>query len=175
MTVSTATGPADGPNLVAKALSDLGKAARYRFALLPGQPQVAQPLPIYTLKPDALSNPAPLSASALVGWRYLVKARGDEQIIDLSVTADGASRFYSLRAPEFARQFTEACAIAEKVTQNQCNYAARIIKIPSLHVDAVWLAAEGADIFVRIPIEAGQGFRREAGHHSGLKPATVPT
>ncbi len=28
---------------------------------------------------------------------------------------------------------------------------------------------------LRIPIEAGQGFRREAGHHSGLKPATVPT
>jgi hypothetical protein len=25
---------------------------------------------------------------------------------------------------------------------------------------------------MRIPIEAGQGFRREAGHHSGLKPAT---
>ena len=28
--------------------------------------------------------------------------------------------------------------------------------------------------YVRIPIEAGQGFRREAGHHSGLKPATSP-
>ena len=27
---------------------------------------------------------------------------------------------------------------------------------------------------VRIPIEAGQGFRREAGHYSGLKPATSP-
>jgi hypothetical protein len=27
---------------------------------------------------------------------------------------------------------------------------------------------------MRIPIEAGQGFRREAGHHSGLKPATSP-
>ena len=27
---------------------------------------------------------------------------------------------------------------------------------------------------LRIPIEAGQGFRREAGHHSGVKPATVP-
>lgn len=27
---------------------------------------------------------------------------------------------------------------------------------------------------LRIPIEAGHGFRREAGHHSGLKPATVP-
>ena len=27
---------------------------------------------------------------------------------------------------------------------------------------------------LRIPIEAGQGFRREAGHYSGLKPATSP-
>jgi integrase len=27
---------------------------------------------------------------------------------------------------------------------------------------------------LRIPIEAGQGFRREAGHHSGLKSATSP-
>ena len=27
---------------------------------------------------------------------------------------------------------------------------------------------------LRIPIEAGQGFRREAGHHTGLKPATSP-
>jgi predicted porin len=38
------------------------------------------------------------------------------------------------------------------------------------------LMAGGGDTQdMRIPIEAGQGFRREAGHHSGLKPATVPT
>jgi len=29
-------------------------------------------------------------------------------------------------------------------------------------------------VALRIPIEAGHGFRREAGHHSGLKPAIVP-
>ena len=34
------------------------------------------------------------------------------------------------------------------------------------------LSREGARL--RIPIEAGQGFRREAGHHTGLKPATSP-
>jgi hypothetical protein len=28
--------------------------------------------------------------------------------------------------------------------------------------------------WVRIPIESGQGFRREVGHHSGLKSATSP-
>jgi len=27
---------------------------------------------------------------------------------------------------------------------------------------------------LRIPIESGQGFRREVGHHSGLKSATSP-
>jgi hypothetical protein len=37
------------------------------------------------------------------------------------------------------------------------------------------MAGGGDTQDMRIPIEAGQGFRREAGHHSGLKPATVPT
>ena len=32
----------------------------------------------------------------------------------------------------------------------------------------------GGHYLLRIPIEAGQGFRREAGHHTGLKPATSP-
>lgn len=38
-----------------------------------------------------------------------------------------------------------------------------------------WAIIDGVRTKLRIPIEAGQGFRREAGHHSGLKPATVPT
>ena len=40
-----------------------------------------------------------------------------------------------------------------------------------------WLTASDLSVVlpsVRIPIEAGQGFRREAGHYSGLKPATSP-
>ncbi len=30
------------------------------------------------------------------------------------------------------------------------------------------------DSFVRIPIDSGRVFRREAGHRSDLKPATIP-
>ena len=42
--------------------------------------------------------------------------------------------------------------------------------------ETYYVDASGCQIrnLLRIPIEAGQGFRREAGHYSGLKPATSP-
>ena len=36
------------------------------------------------------------------------------------------------------------------------------------------LLGKEAALFVRIPIQSGQVFRSEAGHRSGMKPATIP-
>ena len=53
-------------------------------------------------------------------------------------------------------------------------YSLEDLRDPRTRQVLKYVMSDPEKLRLRIPIEAGQGFRREAGHYSGLKPATSP-
>jgi hypothetical protein len=151
MTLIIEPAPEGGPALVAKAVEDLRPPRRFGVDLLRRRPtpETTGPLPVYSLRLADLDLEVPTRAARQVGWRYIVREGDASSTVDLTAKA-GTLRFHALRRGHRADYLAEACAVAATLDDGQDSYQLRILTLPPLRLDALWLAGARQERFVRL-------------------------
>lgn len=98
-------------------------------------------------------------AAKSCGWRYLVLREGEiVEVIDIGMS-DGPRSVPEWRGSGRGRLDPMAASInaaCESVPLKEAEYELRLLQVPALNVEAVWLAsADRADLFVPISGSAG--------------------
>jgi len=136
--------PATGPQLVGRALSDLGGHPD-RASLLGGAAiNLSQPLPVYRLGLEDIDDEKCIEKAVEVGWRYLIEPAGGggAGYADVRKAPDGNFKFTSLSKNANADRLLEAAHLAQQVGEESAvEYDARILDVPALYISAIWLAA----------------------------------
>jgi hypothetical protein len=146
MPITMPAPPATGPDLVRKAIS-----AFRRRGTEAGQsePQyLDRAIPIFALDVDALGLVRPTDAARQVGWRYFAQHGGEPAMVDLGGVEATDLRFHALRRGARAERMLQATVVAEQGADDQ-ELAARILTLPQLHLEALWLRGDDADVFIR--------------------------
>lgn len=150
MALSLRKGPERGAGLVGRALRDLSGPADPDALLGGASIALSEPLPLYRLALDQITDRDDLVQAEQVGWRYLIESRGQAAFADLRETADEALRFASLSQNENAGRLIEAAHLCEVQAAGRAEiYEPRILEIPSLNTSALWLLdGDGRSVFI---------------------------
>lgn len=114
---------------------------------------------IFSLNAEEISNGAGLDAAQPVGWRYLVNQPANA-LIGGSVAAaavvtghEGSYEFSHLQHGWLASATARALAAAEKLPRVASEaFDVRLLSMPALFVDALWLKNTGAGEDLVVPI-----------------------
>lgn len=148
MTLSVAQGPERGPALVSQAVEDLRRQRRLGLMLGRTRSRYLKPLPVFHLALSALSKRDPLSAARRVGWRYVVRLGSNEALIDLRGNDPGDLRLQAFRLGARADQLLQAGRLAERAFGRRGDYDTRLLAIPRLRLEGLWLAGAQENLFV---------------------------
>ena len=110
--------------------------------------------PVYVLGLDAIVAGQDLSAAKLAMWTHFFSAArdGDEQLVAADVNAD-TSRFASLKeGPQVRAFYRQVQALQQAPDIGLRSFELAQLRIPALHVKAVWLKDKGGTSDVVIPI-----------------------
>jgi hypothetical protein len=110
--------------------------------------------PVYVLGLDAIVAGRDLSAAKLAMWTHFFSAArdGDDQLVAADVNAD-TSRFASLKeGPQVRAFYRQVQALQQAPDIGLRSFELAQLRIPALHVKAVWLKDEGGTSDVVIPI-----------------------
>ena len=110
--------------------------------------------PVYVLGLDAIVAGRDLSAAKLAMWtHFFPSARdGDDQLMAADVNAD-TSRFASLKeGPQVRAFYRQVQALQQAPDIGLRSFELAQLRIPALHVKAVWLKDKGGTSDVVIPI-----------------------
>jgi hypothetical protein len=150
--VRTRQPPLTGPQLIGKALRDLGshpdRAAA--LAMAGGGINLSQPIPVYRLGLDDIDDEHCIDKAVEVGWRYLLEpaAGGGAGYADVRPEQGGDFKFTSLSRNANADRLLQAAHLAQQVGEGSTvAYEPRILDVPALYIAAVWLAAP-APVFI---------------------------
>lgn len=109
-------------------------------------------LPVYNVPVEGLAG-GTLETAMPTAWRYVCLADGASggEIVDVSPAADGKAVDSSSAVGPFAADLAVVAGRAEEVTaDDDLEYSARLLRVPELHVETLWLHAEGRDRFFEI-------------------------
>ncbi|MGZ8709867.1 MAG: hypothetical protein ACXW5U_13415 [Thermoanaerobaculia bacterium] len=116
-------------------------------------PVVTQPIPIHTaqLQEFLETNQSLLSHSPFTGWQYLIFRQGKPVASAELISAERGLEYGGLDEGSLARDVVDAIRFAERLREVQTSrYEIRILRVPSLWLDAVWLALQGRDLLIPI-------------------------
>jgi hypothetical protein len=148
MTIHLPDAPSEGAEIVARALAAVKpRPEGFLGRLLATTRSIARPIPIYFLSAADLSSTAPLQHVELVGWRYLVPEQ-DAIAIDVSTKSGEALSLHAIRRGAFVDRIIAATHSAESAANPQLAYELRILTIPPLHLEAIWMTAEADNRFL---------------------------
>lgn len=182
MALMTPEGPAEGDALVGRAVGDLMPPStmnRLTAALTGGSAaRTSRPIPIFVLDPESLDRPNPLETAERIGWRYVTGVGRQMALVDLA-GADGAElRFNQMVRGTAPGRLLEACAWAERESGSDRVYEVRILAMPALHLEALWLAGESEDRFLLLQLPGSEPLREiefltEARRLAGERPESA--
>ncbi len=118
-------------------------------------PSVMRPHPVYNLGVDALAMGKGIDAAKLASWRYLlIEGEVIEKAAEVGVSSAGPTKFHSINAGPAVAGTVEALAVAERLPQVQKqSYDIRLLRIPELSVQALWLHGQGhEDLFLLMQV-----------------------
>jgi len=110
--------------------------------------------PVYVLGLDAIVAGQDLSAAKLAMWTHFFSAARDDdnQLVAADVNAD-TSRFASLKeGPQVHAFYRQVQALQQAPDIGLRSFELAQLRIPALHVKAVWLKDKGGTSDVVIPI-----------------------
>ncbi len=155
MAIITNAGPLDAMSLISDALSHYSAIAAQRNtpSLLGGAlPSLSEPVRVYVLDIKDIVPGFDLNSAAKAhGWRYIVESGGQHTVMaDLSGPRDGTATFRRLNVGPIAQQLYSVC---EKATQlfdktDPENYDVRLLEIPALYRQTLWLHGPIHDHFL---------------------------
>ena len=145
--------PANGRNIIGKALRDLWGRPDPNALLGGATINLSEPLPLYSLRLDDIGKHDMLSKAKLVGWRYLMEKPGGVAYADLIETPGGSPAFASLSPNRNAERLSQAAHLAETVASGLSDCEARILDIPALHISTIWLACSEPKFIPYIDLE----------------------
>lgn len=194
MALTLAAPPAEGLQAVARALADLaerGSGDGRRAAAAAGEGSAdegaaeegaagegavaAAPIPIFQLGVDGLLGRRPLAAAQAAGWRYLVKDEAGLASADIA-EGGGGPALVRLRRGKAAEALLEAARRAEAGGRPGAAAEVRILVVPELRVEALWLAGAGYDRLIPLRggrAASGDSFVRRL--RRALRPRLAPT
>ena len=158
MAVVIEDGPSGGAELVGRAVSDLAppsRVERLTAAVTRGSAaRVSRPLPLYTLGIADLEEDRPLAAASLSGWRYLAWNGREARAVDLAGSAPELLRLNQMLGAAATARLIEACERVGGANQLAEETRLRILAVPSLQMEALWVARDGAAdsfLLLRLP------------------------
>lgn len=124
-------------------------------ALLEARPeevQLGHQQEVYVLGLDDVRGERKLEDARPAGWRYLVSVGGRPIALAETVTqADGRHAFAHLNYGPFVAGTIEALSVAHReVAEKQAEV--RVVYVPALYVQALWLHTEGDDEDTLVPV-----------------------
>jgi hypothetical protein len=124
-------------------------------ALLEAKPeevQLGRRHEVYVLGLDDLLDERKLEHARPSGWRYVVSVGGLPIALAETVTqADGGHAFAHLNYGPFVAGTVEALSVADReAAEKQADV--RVLHVPALYVQALWLHTEGDDEGTLVPI-----------------------
>jgi len=155
MALTPAKPPAEGPNIIRKALASLSDSPHLMAAAIGGAAplDLAAPHPVYFVGLKAVADGQVLSQAELKGWRYVL-LQGDTPTAaaELDVgRAGGKAAFSQLNRGPFVASTVEGVRFAEKLDAvRRHNYELRLLRIPALYIIALWLHGQ-KDLIIPLP------------------------
>jgi hypothetical protein len=153
MTITVQAAPVGADRLIAKAMSHLTPSAS---PARPGFRMVTRPVPIYAVEPGQLAADNALALARQVGWRCLVESSNGMAAADLAADDKGALRFHSLHRNRSCVRLLDAANLAAASDNSSTVRQLRLLVIPSLHVEALWLAGKPDEMIELKPKFAAQ-------------------
>ena len=139
-------GPERGRNMVGRALHDLRGPPDPNAVLGGAGVDLSEPLPLYRLALDQITDRDCLARAEHMGWRYLIESQGKAAFADVKEGADTPVRFASLSQNANAHRLIEATHLSEAAATGE-DYEPRILDVPSLRTSALWLMSRDS-IFI---------------------------
>jgi hypothetical protein len=118
-------------------------------ALGRGGGEASAPIPVFELPLEALEDEAPLGRAVHTAWRYAVRQDGDSAAVDLRITKDGL-RPNRTTGSDGAADLLTAARRAEARFADAGDFEVRLLKLPGLYLEALWLHGAADDIFLRL-------------------------
>jgi hypothetical protein len=163
MPVTLSDAPAEALALVGRAVGDLmppSRMRRFAAAMTGTSPaRSSAPIPIYTLEVAALDRPQPLDEARKAGWRSVTSSGSQTAVVDLAGDSGDELRFNQMSRGSAAPRLIEACAWAERESQGQTDYEIRILTIPPLHLEALWMAGPDSNRFLLLRLPGAESLR----------------
>lgn len=119
-------------------------------ALGHGGGEASAPIPVFELPLDALGSAAPLQTAVRIGWRYAVRQGGDTTAIDLGSIEDGGLQLNRIAGSAAAADLLTAARRAQARFSDAGDFEVRLLLLPGLFLDALWLAGGADDVFLRL-------------------------
>lgn len=119
-------------------------------ALGHGGGEASAPVPVFELPLGALEGEAPLARATRVAWRYAVHNGGAAATVDLGETEDRRLRLNRIAGAAAAADLLTAARRAQARFADAGDFEVRILQLPGLHLDALWLAGASDDVFLRL-------------------------
>lgn len=121
---------------------------------------VTMPHQIYFIELESIARGEMLSAAKLVGWRYLLlKDDALQAAAELSINEEsGDLEFSNINESPFVEATLQAVTLAQSLEITRTyDFEVRLLKIPALHIVALWLQGESSNL---IPLRGSRNISR---------------
>jgi hypothetical protein len=133
--------PTDGPEAVAKALTDIGVVPVVDSESGGGSLDISRPLAVYHMDTHQGSTQSALELATMSGWRYIIDGTTGNDVAYADVAVDDAkSGFSSLSRNANAAALLEAAHLAQAAAEGlagECEV--RCLEIPAAKLAALWI------------------------------------
>lgn len=136
--------------LVAGAVADAAALPGSADAAADGEGEAARPVPVFQPRPGAGEGASGLGEADRTGWRFVVRGTGGLSVVDLFETQGGDLRLQRIRGARPATRLLKAAAAAEAALAEDGDYSVRILALPELHLEILWLAGAASNRFVSL-------------------------
>jgi hypothetical protein len=118
--------------------------------------KASQPVRLFTVQLNDITNDDFLKLAKPIGWRYLIVDSGPIAVADVKDLGSGGAAFSSVTRGPIAEGLSKAADLAtRRYDKDPVNYEVRILEIPSLYISALWLHGSSREVF--FPFLAGGG------------------
>ena len=162
MALTAPTPPAASRQSLEEGLDRLPGRTKHAFITMAAggeSPAVSEGHQIFTLNPQEIAGGAGLDAAQAVGWRYTVNQPsagllgGSAPATAEVAETDGVHRFSHLQQGWLADATRRAIAAAQSLPQVAGQpFELRLLRLPALLVDALWLKNTGGGEDLVVPI-----------------------
>jgi hypothetical protein len=149
---------------LSEGLGRLPASSKYAFtteAAGGGRPDISLPHQVFVLNPEQIRAGAGLDSATPTSWRYLLNQDSSGLLAD-SATAtaevmdqDGAHVFSNVQHGWMANAMRRAVGIAQEIpTVQNGAFEFRVLRIPAVRIDSIWLKNTAAAGDLLVPIRS---------------------